>query len=179
VHWTEIASAICIYLSATIFCVAMFKKNKQNLLFVQLFASALYLSSLLFVIALNPNSFIGVLTSVCEFIRAVCFYFLERSEIYNTKKNNLLLAIGFCLLMCVCTIFSWQSAISLLPFISAILVSFALGIKNFLLLKITYLTQSIFMTVYFFLLNLPLNAYSQMLIAFFGLFSLLIASKRR
>ena len=178
-HWTEIASAICIYLSATIFCVAMFKKNKQNLLFVQLFASALYLSSLLFVIALNSNSFIGVLTSVCELLRVVCFYLLERSEIYNTKKNNLLLAVGFCLLMCVCTIFSWKSAVSLLPFISAILVSLALGIKNLLLLKITYVIQSILTTTYFFLLDLPINAYSQVLIALLGSISLITTLKDR
>lgn len=171
--WNEIASAICIYLSATIFSVSLQGKSKGTILFIQLFATCLYLLNYLFVITLIASAKIGAITAGFELLRLIVFYFIDKTEKHNNKKWNLTVAIIFSTILTVCTVFAWAGWYSIFPLISAILVSLALGSKDVKLIKIAFIIQAGFITTYLFLLGLWLNAISQIFVFIFGIFGLI------
>lgn len=171
--WNEIVSAVCIYLSAIIFSLSLQGKSKLTILFVQLFASFLYLANYLFVITINPAAQIGAITAGCEILRLLTFFFIEKSEKYNTKKWNIITAIIFSVALTVCTIFAWSGWFSIFPLIAAIIVSLALGNKNIKLIKIAFIIQAACIIAYLFMLNLWLNAISQIFVLIFGIIGLI------
>ena len=75
----------------------------------------------------------------------------------------------FSVALTICTIFAWSGWISLLPLISAIIVSFALANKNVLIIKFAFIIQAVLITTYLFLLALWINAISQIFVFVFGL----------
>ena len=176
--WNEIVSAVCIYLSATIFSLSLQGKSKVQILFIQLFASMLYLANYLFVITINPAAKIGAITAGFEILRLLVFFFIEKSEKFNTKKWNIAAAISFSIILTVCTIFAWCGWFSILPLISAILVSIALGTKDVKFIKIAFIIQAACIVTYLFLLNLWLNAISQVFVFIFGIIGLITYMKK-
>ena len=171
--WNEIIFIICIFLSAGIFSVSLQGKSKQKILFIQLFLIILYLLNYLFVISLIPSAKIGAITAGFEILRLLAFYFIDKSERYNTKRINLTFAIGFSVVLTVCTVFAWSGWFSILPLISAIIVSLALGNKDVKLIKIAFIIQAGCITTYLLLLNLWLNAISQVFVFVFGIIGLI------
>lgn len=172
--WNEIVSAVCIYLSSTIFTVSLFFKSKTKLLALQLLSSVFYISNFAFVISILPSALVGTITAVCEIIRIVVFYVIANNEKLNTHKNNLIAGIAFSVVLSVCVAFSWCGAISLLPLLGSILVSMALGSKNLYLLKGAILLQTAMITTYLFLLGLALNAIAQLIVFAIGTTSLVV-----
>ena len=138
-----------------------------------MFATTLYLLNYLFVISINSAAKIGAITAGFEILRLIIFYFLDKSEKYNTKRWNLIAAVSFSVILTVCTIFAWSGWYSILPLVSAILVSLALGNKDVKLIKISFIFQAACITTYLFLLGLWLNAITQIFVFIFGIVGLI------
>lgn len=170
--WNEIVSAICIWLSAALFSLSLQGQTKLKILFVQMFATILYLANYLFVLSINSTAKIGAITASFEILRLLVFYFIERSEKYNTKKINLIFAIIFSVILTICTIYAWSGWQSIFPLIGAILVSLALGNKNIKLIKLAFIIQAACIVTYLLLLHLWLNAASQFFVFIFGIIGL-------
>lgn len=177
--WNEIASAICICCSATIFSISLQGKTKSKLLYIQIFAGVLYLASYLFALKTNEVATIGAITAGFEILRVIVFYLLERNEKINTQRNNIIAMCLFCVVLTVCTILSWCGPISLLPLISAIIVSMALGLKDFVIIKISFIIQAFNITTYLALLSLWINAFTQAVVFVFGIIGLINLIKSR
>lgn len=175
--WNEIVSSICICCSAAIFSVSLQGKKKIQILFIQMFASFLYLFSYLFVLKINPVALVGAITAGFEILRLVVFFIIEKYDRWNTKSINLIAMFAFSVVLTICTIFAWSGWISILPLISAIIVSLALGNKNVVIIKIAFIIQAALITTYLFLLTLWINAISQIFVFIFGLVGLFVYLK--
>lgn len=171
--WNEIVSSICICCSSLIFSASLQGKTKLKILFIQIFSTILYLSSYLFVVNINPDAFAGALTAGFEFLRLFVFFFIEKNEKFNTRKNNLIAMISFSIILTICTVSTWSGWISIFPLISAVLVSLALGNKNIGLIKLSFVIQAIFITIYLLFLSLWINAASQIYVTILGIISLI------
>ena len=171
--WNEIVSAICICLSAALFSLSLQGQTKLKILFVQFFATLLYLLNYLFVITIIPTAKIGAITASFEILRLFVFYFIEKSKKYNTKTWNLVAAIAFSIILTICTILSSDSWYGIFPLVAAILVSLALGNKNVILIKIAFIIQAACIVTYLLLLGLYLNAASQVFVFVFGIVGLI------
>lgn len=171
--WNEIVSSICICCSATIFSLSLQEKTKLTMLFIQMFASLLYLLSYVFVITINQAALIGAITAGFEILRLIVFYIIEKTEKFNTRKINLIAMISFSIILTVCTLFAWGGWISILPLVSAIVVSLALGNQDVLIIKIAFIIQAVLITTYLFLLTLWINAASQVFVFAFGIVGLI------
>ena len=176
--WNEIVSSVCICLSATIFSLSLQGVTKVKILFIQMFASMLYLSSYLFVLTINPVALVGAITAGFEILRLVVFFVIEKNDRWNTRNVNLIAMFVFSILLTLCTIFAWSGWISILPLLSAIMVSFALGNKNVVIIKIAFIVQSVLITTYLFLLALWINAISQVFVFIFGVIGLFVYMSR-
>lgn len=170
----EILSAVCICLSALIFSISLQGQTKLKILFVQMFASALYFCSYLLVFQINPKADIGLITAACEILRLVIFYLVDKSKKYNTIKVNMIVSIVFCVVLTGLTICMEPSWFCLLTLIGAILVSLALGSKNLIFIKTAFIIQAAGITTYLFLMNLWINAASQAFVFIFGIIGLII-----
>lgn len=175
----EIISAICICLSAIIFSVSLQAHTKLRILFVQLFASLLFLANYLFVLTIIPSAKIGAITSTFEILRLIVFYLLEKSKKLNNVKYKLTASIIFCIILTICTILAWSGWISLFPLVAAILVSLALGSENIVFLKLAYIFQAACITTYLLLLSLWINAVSQIVVFIFGIVGLVLFLKNK
>ena len=172
--WNEIVSSICICCSAAIFCLSLQGMTKTKLLFIQMFASIFYLASYLFVLTINPVALVGAITAGFETLRLLVFFTIEKYDRLNKKSINIIAMLVFSVALTICTIFAWSGWISLLPLISAIIVSFALANKNVLIIKFAFIIQAVLITTYLFLLVLWINAISQIFVFVFGLVGVLI-----
>lgn len=171
--WNEITSFVCIGLSAIIFSISLQAKTKQKILIIQLFASILYFLSYAVVISIITSAIIGAITAIFELIRIIVFYFIDKYEKYNTKSVNLIASISFCVILSICTLFAWSGWYSLCPLIGAIIVSLALGNKNMVFVKISYIVQSFLIITYLLLLQLWVNAITQGVVFVFSIVGLI------
>jgi hypothetical protein len=171
--WNEIVSSICICLSAAIFSLSLQGMTKVKILFIQMFASMLYLASYLFVLNINPVALVGAITAGFEILRLVVFFVIEKNDKFNTRKINLISMVTFSVVLTICTIFAWGGWISIFPLISAIIVSLALGNKDVVIIKIAFIIQAALITTYLLLLTLWINAASQMFVFVFGIVGLI------
>lgn len=176
--WNEIVSSVCICCSAAIFSLSLQGVTKIKILFIQMFASLLYLMSYLFVLDVNAAALVGAITAGFEIIRLIVFYFLEKKEKFNTKTINLIAMISFSIILTICTIIAWGGWISIFPLISAVIVSLALGNKNVLIIKIAFIIQAALITTYLLLLSLWINAASQIFVFVFGIVGLISFIKK-
>ena len=176
--WNEIVSSICICCSAAIFSLSLQGQTKTKILFIQMFASLLYILSYIFVLTTNPAALAGAITAGFEMIRILVFYFLEKKEKFNTRKINLIAMLSFSIILTICSILTWGGWISIFPLISAILVSMALGNKNVVIIKIAFIIQAAFITTYLLLLSLWINAASQVFVFVFGLVGLFMLLRK-
>lgn len=176
--WNEIVSSVCICCSAAIFSLSLQGVTKIKILFIQMFASLLYLMSYLFILDVNAAALVGAITAGFEIIRLIVFYFLEKKEKFNTKTINLIAMISFSIILTVCTIIAWGGWISIFPLISAVIVSLALGNKNVLIIKIAFIIQAALITTYLLLLSLWINAASQIFVFVFGIVGLISFIKK-
>lgn len=172
--WNEIVSSVCICLSAVIFSFSLQGMTKIKILFIQMFASALYLASYLFVLTINPFALVGAITAGFEILRLVVFFIIEKHEKFNTRKINLITMFTFSIVLTICTIFAWGGWVSIFPLISAIVVSLALGNKNVVIIKIAFILQAALITTYLLLLTLWINAVSQIFVFVFGIVGLIV-----
>ena len=170
----EIISAVCICLSALIFSISLQGQTKTKILFIQMIASILYFCSYMFVYTINPKAGIGLITACCEILRLIVFYLIDKSEKYNTKKVNITTSVFFCVLLTGLTIWMEPSIFCLLTLVGAILVSLALGSKNLVFIKISFIIQAAGITFYLFLMNLWINAASQAFVFVFGVVGLIM-----
>lgn len=177
--WNEIVSSVCICCSATIFSLSLLVKTKIKMLYIQMFASILYISSYLFAFATNYAALVGAITAGFEFVRLIVFFLIEKSERYNTPKNNLIAVLSFSVVLTVCSIFAWSGYISLLPLISSIMVSISLGSKKVLVIKIACTIQAVMIAVYLFLMSLWINAASQLAVFVLGVVGLIWYFKKK
>lgn len=175
--WNEILSSICICCSAVIFSLSLQGMTKTKILFIQMFATVLYLASYLFVLNINSAALVGAITAGFEMIRLIVFYVIGKHEKFNTKTINLVAMITFSIILTVCTIVAWGEWISIFPLISAIIVSLALGSKNVVVIKVAFIIQAAFITTYLFLLSLWINAVSQLFVFVFGIIGLIMLLK--
>ena len=171
--WNEIVSFVCIGLSAIIFSISLQAKTKRKILVIQLFASILYFLSYMVVISIIPSAIIGAFTAIFELVRIIVFYFIDKSEKFNTKKINLIASLSFCIVLTVCTILAWSGWYSLCPLIGAILVSLALGNKNMVFVKLSYIIQSLLIITYLSFMHLWVNALTQCVVFVFGIVGLI------
>jgi hypothetical protein len=171
--WNEILSSVCICASAAIFSLSLQGMTKTKILFVQMFATILYLASYLFVININSAATVGAITAGFEMVRLIVFYVIGKYEKFNTKNINLIAMIAFSTILTICTIVAWGEWISIFPLMSAIIVSLALGCKNVVVIKIAFIIQAAFITTYLFLLSLWINAASQVFVFVFGIIGLI------
>lgn len=180
--WYEIVSAICIFLSAGVFSYSLLRKTKGNILVTQMFSSSLYILSYVFIITTMLSATVGLITAVFEMIRVLVFYAIEKSEKYNTTKINITFSVIFSVILSTAAAFAWQGWISLLPLIGTVVNSFALGSKNVYFIKFAGIFAAILVGIYFLVLNLPLNALSQVVVigvTVFGLIYTHIMSKKK
>ena len=171
--WNEIVSAVCICLSAAFFSLSLQGQKKITILFVQLFASLLFLANYLFVLQINPSAAAGAVVAVCEIARLLVFYCIEKNPKFNTPKINLIAGILFGIIVSIATIFAWSGWISIFPLVGGILVSLALGSKNVILIKSAFIIQAACITTYLLLLSLWINATSQAVVFVFGILGLI------
>lgn len=176
--WNEILSSICICCSAAIFSLSLQGMTKIKILFIQMFATALYLASYLCVLNVNSAALVGAITAGFEMVRLIVFYVIEKHEKFNTKTINLIAMITCSIILTVCTIVAWGTWISIFPLISAIIVSLALGSKNIIVIKIAFIIQAAFITTYLLLLSLWINAASQVFVFAFGIVGLITYLKK-
>ena len=176
--WNEILSSICICCSAAIFSLSLQGMTKTKILFIQMFATMLYLASYLCVLNVNSAALVGAITAVFEMVRLIVFYVIEKHEKLNTKTINLTAMITCSVILTVCTIIAWGGWVSIFPLISAIIVSLALGSKNIVVIKITFIIQAAFITTYLLLLSLWINAASQVFVFVFGIIGLIMYLKK-
>ena len=153
--WNEIVSSICICCSAVIFSLSLQGMTK-------------------FVLTINPVALVGAITAGFEILRLVVFFIIEKYDKWNTKRINLIAMFAFSVTLTICAICAWSGWISILPLISAIIVSLALGNKNVVIIKIAFIIQAVLITTYLFLLALWINAISQIFVFVFGLVGVLI-----
>ncbi len=172
--WNEIVSSVCICCSATIFSLSLLVKTKIKMLFIQMFASVLYISSYLFALVTNSVALMGAITAGFEFVRLIVFFLIERSEKYNTPKINLIAVLSFSIGLTICAIFAWSGYVSILPLIGSIIVSVALGSRNVLIIKIACIIQAALISVYLFLMSLWINASSQLVVFVLGVVGLIL-----
>ena len=170
--WNEIVSSVCICCSAAIFSLSLQGMTKIKILFIQIFASILYMLSYLFVLTINPVALVGAVTAGFEILRLVVFFIIEKHNRWNTRGINLIVMFVFSAALTICTIFAWSGWISIFPLISAIMVSVALGNKNVVIIKIAFILQALLITLYLFLLTLWINAISQIFVFIFGVIGL-------
>lgn len=168
--WNEIASAICICCSATIFSLSLQFNTKLKIFFVQIFASILYILNYAFVI---KTALAGVIAGSFEMLRLITFYIIENKEKYNTKKVNLIAGISFAVILTICGIITWDAWYSVLPIIGAIVCSLVMGTKNVLWLKCVYVFQTICIVVYLIMLGLWINMISQVVVLVCGIVGLI------
>jgi hypothetical protein len=176
--WNEILSSICICCSAAIFSLSLQGMTKIKILFIQMFATALYLASYFCVLNVNSAALVGAITAGFEMVRLIVFYVIEKHEKFNTKTINLIAMITCSIILTVCTIVAWETWISIFPLISAIIVSLALGNKNIIVIKIAFIIQAAFITTYLLLLSLWINAASQVFVFAFGIVGLITYLKK-
>ena len=176
--WNEIVSSVCICCSAAIFSLSLQGKKKIEILFIQMFASLLYLASYLFVLNINPVALVGAITAGFEILRLVVFFFIEKYEKFNTRKINLISMLAFSIILTICTIIAWGGWISIFPLISAVVVSLALGNKDVVIIKLTFIFQAALITTYLLLLSLWINAASQVFVFVFGIVGLVTFIKK-
>ena len=176
--WNEIVSSICICCSATVFSLSLQGTTKIKILFTQMFASIFYLASYLFVLTINPVALVGAVIAGFEILRLLVFFAIAKNDRLNRKSINITAMLIFSAVLTICTIFAWSSWISILPLISAIIVSFALANKNVLIIKIAFTIQAVLITTYLFLLTLWINALSQIFVFIFGLVGVFIYVNR-
>ncbi len=162
--WNEIVSAICICISSVIFSLSLQCKTRTKIMLTQLFACFFYISNYMVVLTILPSALMGFVASICELLRVLAFYFIERKEKFDTKINNLIIGIIFSVILSLCTIFAWIEWYCIFPLVGAVLVSMALGSKNILSIKIAYLVQAICITIYLFMLSLWINAITQVVV---------------
>ena len=167
--WNEIASAVCICISSVIYSFSLQGQTKLKILFVQLFSSTFYLLNFVFVFA---SAKAAAITAVFEIIRIFVFYFIERDERFNTRKNNLIAMITFSIILTACSIFTWDGWISIIPLFGTVFVSIALGCKNLVFIKFSFAVQAILISTYLFMLSLWINAASQVFVAILGIVGL-------
>ena len=176
--WNEIVSAICICLSAALFSLSLQGQKKITILFVQLFASLLFLANYLFVIQINPSATAGAVVAICEIARLIVFYIIEKHPKFNTQKINLIAGVSFSIILSIATIFAWSGWISIFPLVGGILVSLALGSKNVILIKLAFIIQAACITIYLLMLSLWINATSQAVVFVFGIFGIITMIKK-
>ena len=167
--WNEIVSAICICVSSVIYSFSLQGKTKLRILFIQLFSSSLYLLNFLFVFSSAKS---GAITATFEILRLISFYFIEKNDKFNTRKNNLIAMSIFCVILTACSVFAWSGWICILPLIGTIIVSIALGCKNLVFIKFSFIVQSVLITIYLAILSLWINAASQAFVSVLGIVGL-------
>ncbi len=171
-EWYEIVSIVCIFGSAILFSVSLQGQTKLKILFVQMFATVLYLLNYIFVLSTNDGTLAGAITAGFEILRLVIFYVIESKEKFNTSMTNYVAMVFFSVALTVCSIFTWNGWTSIFPLVSAILVSIALGNKNVVFIKIAFIVQAGLITTYLLLISLWINAISQILVFIFGVLGL-------
>ena len=177
--WNEITSAVCIVLSALIFSVSLQLSHKKQMLIVQLFSSFFYIANYAFVISTTASALMATITASCEAIRLVVFFFIEKSEKYNTKKVNLVAGISFCVFLTTLNLIVWDSFWGLLPLIGGNIVNLALGAKNIVFVKLACVIQALLIVIYLFVLSLWINAASQVYVLILGIIGLLVSLKKQ
>lgn len=170
--WNEIVSSVCICCSAALFSLSLQGQTKIRILFVQMFASILFLMNYLFAMISNSGAMMGAITSTFEIARLFVFFFIEKSTKYNTKKVNLIAMVIFSIVLTACSLFAWDGWISIFPLISAIIVSLALGNKNLVIIKIAFIIQAALISTYLLLISLWINAASQVVVLVLGVVGL-------
>ena len=168
--WNEIASAICICCSATIFSLSLQFNTKIKIFFVQIFASVLYILNYVFVI---KTALAGVIAASFEMLRLITFYIIENKEKFNTKKINLIAGISFAVVLTICGIVTWDAWYSVLPLIGAIVCSVVMGTKNVFLLKCVYIFQTLCIVIYLIMLGLWINMATQVVVLICGIIGLI------
>ena len=171
--WNEIVSSICICCSATIFSLSLQGRTKNKMLLIQMFSSILYITSYMVVVNVNSAALVGGITAIFEAIRLIVFYFIEKNEKFNTPKINLIAMIAFSVILSVCIFIAWGGWISVLPLVSGIVVSLALGCKNMTIIKVSFVVQALLITAYLFMLHLWINALSQIFVFVFSVIGLI------
>lgn len=180
--WNEILSFICIVCSALIYALSLQFNRKKSILITQVFSSSLYLLSYFFILNLYAAASVGLATAVIEIFRVIVFYLINKTEKFNSQKNNILAALFFSCLLIISAVFTWNGWITLLPIVGGVIVSFAMGSKNLLMMKVAFVIQSILTIIYLFFLTLWFNAYSQIIVLVFsiiGLVSYLLKTKQQ
>lgn len=177
--WNEIISIICMFCSAGICCISLQGQTKLKILFIQLFACLFYLANYLFVININATALIGVITASCEILRLIAFYFIEKSEKYNTFKFNFICAMFFNVLLITLSVIAWSSWFSFLPLVGAILVNLSLSTKNVVLIKFAFVIQAALVITFLILSGLFINAIPQMFICVFGIVGIVKLDKQK
>ena len=167
--WNEIVSAICICISSVIYSFSLQGQTKLKILFVQLFSSTFYLMNYLFVFSTAKAAAIA---AIFEIIRIFVFYFIEKDEKINTRRNNLIAMIVFSLVLTACSIFTWDGWISFIPLFGTVFVSIALGCKNLVFVKFSFTVQAILISIYLFILSYWINAASQVFVSILGIIGL-------
>lgn len=170
--WNEIMSAICVCLSATIFSISLLFNIKKNILFVQIFASVLYISSYLVMIPILDSALMGGIVAIVELVRLIVFFVITKNEKWNNKKANVITGVSFAILISITTIFAWAGWYCCLPLVASIVVSIALGCKNVLWIKLSYVFQAICVILYLMLMELWINMASQIVVLIVGLVGL-------
>lgn len=177
--WNEIVSAVCMVLSSLIFSISLQLSHKKQMLIVQLCSSFFYIANYAFVISTTQSALMATITACCEAIRLVVFFFIEKSEKYNTKKVNLVAGISFCVLLTSLNLIAWDGFLGLLPLIGGNIVSIALGAKNVVLVKLACVIQTVLIVIYLFMLSLWINAGSQVFVLILGIIGLFVSLKKQ
>ena len=177
--WNEILSFVFIACSALIYACSLQCNTKNKIFFVQLFSTCFYLASYIVIVNIRAAALIGTITAAVEILRIIAFYLIEKTRKFDTRRVNGLTALFFSLLLVVCAIFTWSGWICLLPVVGGIIVSFAMGSKNLLMMKIAFALQSILITIYLFLLTLWFNAFSQVFVLIFSIIGLITFLAKR
>ena len=172
--WNEIVSAVCICISCGIYGGSLLRNSKLNILFLQIFSVILYIMSYAFMVPVLPTATAGLIAASCEFLRVLVFFTIEKTKKYNTVKVNMTLAIIFCIVLVILTALMWQGWVSIFPLLATIITSIALGSKNVLFIKISIIFASVLTWIYLFILQLWINAISQVCVTCLGIIGIIL-----
>lgn len=134
-------SQILGFIALIICAIGYFVKSKPKFLIMQTIANVFYAMSFLWLGVLSA----GIITIISTFRCVFIFY----SEKFNFKHTIYYLTI-FIVLYIITTIFTWESALDIIPVISGTIFTYAYYIKNLKLMRYLLLIPNTILSIFSF-----------------------------
>lgn len=140
-----ILSQILVCIADLFYVVSMLNKNKKGLIFYLIISDILFASHYLCL-----GGYTGAVTIFVDVVYLVIMYILEKKE---KTKYNIYVTIGAMLITILLSIFTWNTALSLLPMFSMLIYLTTMIFSNVIVVKSGALVRNTLNVVYMFILT--------------------------